>query len=162
MTEQLLEEIGRLLPQLESAQNDLASHFEEKSNALRTANVPEILRLSEQEKTIVARLQSYLAKREEILNRARQAGHSSQSLEELIPMIAPEQGQPLVEMIARSKQMVEELRRQSWIHWIVSQRTFMHYSELLEFLAHGGKPAPTYCEKSNQQSGGGTLVDASI
>ena len=162
MSTQLLDDVKRFLPELEMIQDEFSAHFEEKTAALRSAHSADILRLAESEERLVARLQSQLDRRSEILSRARQHGLPAESLERLTESIAGDDRQPLKEQIDRARRKSEWLRRESWIHWIVAHRTFTHYAELLEFIAHGGKTAPTYGDHASKKTTGAAILDASI
>lgn len=162
MTTQLLDAVKRFLPALEESQQQLADHFTEKSAAMKSARAPDLLRLAEIERTLVARLQERLAERAGILQRARELGLPAESLEHMVRSIA---GDDLPQLRARMNRVRDNaalLRRESWIHWIVSHRTCSHYSDLLEIITHKGKTAPTYEEQPRTHSTGGAILDTSI
>jgi hypothetical protein len=50
------------------------------------------------------------------------------------------------------------LRHQSLTNWVVVQRSLLHLSQLIEIIATGGRPKPTY-DKGPGSHSGGALVD---
>lgn len=162
MSTQLLEEVKRYLPALEDAQQQLAEHFERKSVVMKAARADELLRLADVERTLVARLQEQLAQRAGILKRAGASGFPADSLEQLVRAIGGDDAPPLEARMGRLRENAAELRRESWVHWIVAHRTCTHYADLLEFISHNGKTAPTYEEQPAAHSTGGAILDASI
>ena len=50
------------------------------------------------------------------------------------------------------------LRHQSLTNWVVVQRSLLHLSQMIEIIATGGRPKPTYDKGSGSHSGG-SLVD---
>jgi hypothetical protein len=50
------------------------------------------------------------------------------------------------------------LQHQSLTNWVLVQRTLLHLSQMIEIIATGGRPKPTY-EKGPGSNSGGALVD---
>lgn len=163
MSAQRLEEVRRFLAGLEIIQQQFATHLEQKTIALKSADRPQLLQLAEVEKTLVAQLQQHLMVRGDILQRAKQFGLPADSLEKLTESIAGTEWESFKESIDRARTMTQLLRRQSWIHWVMAHRAFTNYGELLSLIANGGQGSLTYDDQTTRSSTrGGTLLDASI
>jgi len=164
MSARLLEEVRQFLPDLESTQREFSNLFLRKREALIAARSDELLRLADSETVLVKRLHSHLGRRQRILIEARSEGLPSDSIVNLVARIAGEEIKPLETRIERIRILSLRLRRESWIHWIISHRTYNHYSEILNLIAHCGEQAPTYSRDKNEEkkSTGGAILDTSI
>lgn len=129
---------------------------------MKTAKAAEILQLAEREKALVVAMQEHVHCRTNILERGRRQGLPSQSLERLTRTIDAGDARQLQSRMRGMRQTATELRRESWIHWIVAQRTCGQYSSLLELIAHHGKQSPTYDEQPGGMSTGGAILDTAI
>jgi hypothetical protein len=163
----LLHELTRFLAALEETQENLLALFTAKRKALDAFQTQELMRLSAQEGELVARLQKLVKERTEMLLKARDAGFVVESLLELAGAIGRTVGDARVlraiELITgrimQAQHRTARLQHESWVHWIISHRCYNHFTELLELIAHGGHPAPTYGDKPTAAVGG-ALLDA--
>lgn len=163
----LLSELARFLQALETAQESLLALFAVKRRALDRFESQELIRLSQEEEQLTARLQALVTARLELLNRARSAGFVVVSLLELAGAIGKTVGEArvlgaielLTNRIILCQQRSARLQHESWIHWIISHRCYNHYTELLELIAHGGHRAPTYGKPG---ATGGALLDTAV
>jgi hypothetical protein len=102
-----------------------------------------------------------------LLLKARDAGFVVESLLELAGAVGRTVGDARVlraieliqGRIMQSQQRTTRLQHESWVHWIISHRCYNHFTELIDLIAHGGHPAPTYGEKTSAATGG-ALLDA--
>jgi hypothetical protein len=163
----LLHELAQFLTALEQAQENLLTLFTAKRNALDTFQSEELLRLSAREGELAARLSELVKERMELLLRARDAGFVVESLLELAGAVGRTVGDARVlraieliqGRIMQSQQRTTRLQHESWVHWIISHRCYNHFTELIDLIAHGGHPAPTYGDKTSAATGG-ALLDA--
>jgi hypothetical protein len=163
----LLSELARFLSTLEETQAGLLALFTTKRRALDRFEGEELIRLSQEEEQLTARLQALVGARLELLNRAREAGFVAESLLELAGAIGRTVGEARVlaaigllkNRIVGCQLRTSKLQHESWIHWIISHRCYNHYTELLELIAHGGHRAPTY---GKQGAAGGALLDTAV
>ena len=157
-------EIQEFLTSLARPQGELAALFVEKDEALRRLRVDDLNRISLGEQELGQRLQGHLARRGQLLESARAQGLPGESLQQLAGALAPVDQNLLREQIRSSELQSGELRHASWVHWIVTQRSYNHFTELLELIAHGGHLAPTYSGRAQAPAGGtgGAILDASI
>ena len=164
----LLHEISQFLTALEQTQKGLLELFTAKRKALNTFQSQELIRLSGTEEELAARLHEFVKKRMELLLKARDAGFVVESLQELAGAIGKTVGDArvlrAVELIqgriTRSQQWTVRLQQESWVHWIISHRCYNHATEMLDLIAHGGHPAPTYGDRAATVTGGALLDTA--
>ena len=148
----LLHDISQFLTALEQAQDGLLTLFVVKRKALDTFQSEDLIRLSAQEGELAARLQELVAERSKLLLKARDAGFVAGSLLDLAGVIGKTVGETrvlraieLIEgRIAESQVRTSKLQHESWVHWIISHRCYNHATKMLDLIAHGGHPAPTY------------------
>ena len=162
----LLHELSRLLTALEETQENMLALFTAKRQALDTFQSQELIRLSAREGELAARLQEIVKQRINLLVKARDAGFVVESLLELAGAIGRTVGDArvlrAVELlqgrINKAQQRTTRLQQESWVHWIISHRCYNHFTELLDLIAHGGHPAPTYGDRA-PSAAGGALID---
>jgi hypothetical protein len=165
----LLHELARFLTDLEEAQENLLALFTAKRKAIDTFQSEELIRLSAREQQLALRLQELVKARMVLLNKARDAGFVVESLLQLAGAIGKTVGDArvlraieLIKLrIVHSQNRNVKLQHESWVHWIIAHRCYNHFTELLELIAHGGHPAPTYGDKSPAATGG-ALLDAAV
>jgi hypothetical protein len=162
MTIPILDEIKQFLHDLEVTQGALAALQNEKQAAMVGANPDELLRLAAAEGDLSKRLQALLKRRGIILQRAAQQGFPSDSLLTLVSATAGNERQALTARMERARLTAARLRQQSWTHWIIAQRSYNHYSSLLDLIAHCGEKAPTYTRGPSLERTGGAILDTSI
>lgn len=163
----LLHEISQFLTALEQTQAGLLELFTAKRKALNTFQAQELVRLSVTEGELAARLHEFVKERKELLLRARDAGFVVESLLDLTGVIGKTVGDARVlraielikSRITASQQRTVRLQQESWVHWIISHRCYNHSTEMLDLIAHGGHPAPTYGDRASAITGG-ALLDA--
>jgi len=157
----LLNEVRRFLAGLEATQQELLELFDQKQTALRQARSEELLRLAQQEADLVDRLRGHVTQREKLLQQARSAGRPAEDLTRLIERIGGPEAETLTEPLQRVRRNSAALRRESWVQWMIAQRSYNQYSELLERIVHHGKRAAAYDRQPSGSGRGGTLLDAS-
>ncbi len=162
MKSSLLIQIKKFLNQLESTQQRLWSLCIQRRKAIRTAQSDEILRLAEEEFQLTEELKSHLAMRQQILTQANAIHLPAGTIEELVQELGGDEKEQLNIRIERSKQLSEKIRTESWIHWIVAQRSINHCNEMMDIIANKGEASPTYHSENNSSSSGGVILDASI
>ena len=162
MSEQLVDEIRQFLRGVQSAQDDLAALYRRKRAALTAARAGELLQIAESETLLVQELQAQLARRREILRESALAGLPGDSIQHVVASLGAEARADLEPHVERARRTAGEVRRETWVHWIIAQRALCHYQNLLELIAHCGRKSPTYSRRPGQDhSGGGAILDAS-
>lgn len=162
MIDRLLKAVDLFLTQLEAVQGELSALMTEKRSAMTQIMGNDLARISADENVLITRLQKLLRERHRILEFAQQHDFPAQSLLHLVKAIASRTRDDLIARIEQAQKTAAELRHESWVHWIISHRSFNHYTELIDLIAHCGKPSPTYHEGDDNSRAGGALLDASI
>ncbi len=160
--DKVLKAVELFLLQLEALQQELSEVMAQKRTAMTALAGDELTKICQEEQTLIARLQKLLHERHRILAFAKQRGWASESLWHLVQAIATENREELSRRIEESQQRAVRLRHESWVHWIISHRSYNHYTELIELIAHCGQQSPTYHEEGNKSTAGGALLDTSI
>ncbi len=162
---QILGEIQRLITALEATQSLLLELFARKHIALVEANAEELLRLAEAEALLAKQLAEHVQRRHQVLSAAQVAGLPSSGISELARAIVGGNAPEFLARIRHCQQIAARLRRESWVHWVVAQRSYTQHGQLLDLIAHSGERSPTYesgvGNTSNHQGQGGVLFDAS-
>ena len=154
--------VRRFLAELEAAQTGLRDVLDRKGRALQAADAAELERIGEVEQEHVRGLQALLSRRRRILDQARAIG-TVESISDLVEQFAGSDQSDLREQIGRIRAAADQIRRETWVHWIVARSMSSHYSELLELIANCGHEAPTYDERPVAHApAGGAILDASV
>ena len=162
MSGQLAEDIRQFLRGVEATQDDLAALYRRKRAALTQARPGELLQIADSETGLAKQLQAHLARRRQILRDSAQAGLPGDSIQKVVASLGEEARAELEPHVARARRTAGEVRRETWIHWIITQRALCHYQNLLELIAHCGRKSPTYSRRPGQEpSSGGAILDAS-
>jgi C4-dicarboxylate-specific signal transduction histidine kinase len=159
---QLTNEIDQLLTAILALQQELATLYRAKREAVRTATAAELDRLNQREGRLVADLQVQLRKRHQILQRVNPMVGPSDTLEKLVQTFAEPQRGRLLARMDEIRKIVEANRRETWVLWIVSKQSLRLFGDLLDLIANGGRKAPVYfAGLGNEMSFGGAILDAS-
>ncbi len=151
-------EIGALLADLADVQGGLLAVLGEKRSLLMTGDIDALSAISSREEELAARLQACHERRQALLARADGEGlpsDSIQSLSDRLPAISRRNVQASIRETANRTQL---LRHQSLTNWVVVQRSLLHLSQIIEIMATGGRPKPTY-DNGPGSTSGGSLVD---
>ena len=107
---------------------------------------------------LLERLRQCHDRRGELLAEAGREGlpdGSIRSLTAALPGAARETFAPHLQSAATQARL---LQHQSLTNWVLVQRSILHLSQLLEIIATGGRPEPTY-GKGNSATTRGSLVN---
>lgn len=157
-TADLATEIASFLSELSVTQTDLLKLLAEKRELLIRFNDADMAAIAPREQELIDRLQACQQKRQELLSRADAEGLPSASLRVLAGSIGGAATSPLRTGIQRASSQARILQHQSITNWVLVQRTLIHLSQMLEIIATGGRPQPTYGNGDNASSSG-ALVD---
>lgn len=154
----LAEDLRSYLVGVDADQGALADVQSRKGAALRRADATVLSSLVTEEQALVTRLKRRLGDRADLLNRARLEGRPAASLTEYVEHWGDDDTR---NRLARTLATTERLRRETWVHWIVTKHTLGQYDALRELIAHHGKRAPTYEAGEEPTTTGGAVLDAS-
>ncbi len=162
MQQQLLGEVRQFLSALDSTQDEMLSLFEDKRTALKSRAPQHLLRLADPEQRLTDRMQKLLQRRGRILQSARGIGLAADSVDVLLNGIGGQEADELLTLVEQAKSKSAELRRESWVQWVVTHRAASHYGNLLDMIANCGEKRPTYSRNETKEADGGAILDASI
>lgn len=151
-------EIGSLLAELADVQSGLLGVLNEKRQLLVAGDTNALTAIGAREQELASRLQSCHDRRQQLLARADIDGlpaDSIQSLSQQLPTASRAQVQAGIRDAANRSHL---LRHQCLTNWVVVQRSLLHLSQMIEIIATGGRPKPTY-DKGSGSRAGGALVD---
>jgi FlgN protein len=150
-------EIASLLNDLSAVQSEMLAFLGEKQRLLAAVDLSGMAALDEREPAMIERLQACHRRRGELLAQAAEAGRSAESLRALSGSLAGGETRHLKQQFRDSAQRARLLQHQSLTNWVIVQRTMLHLSQILEIIASGGRPEPTYGMDAAKSSG--ALVD---
>jgi|GEM_PF-3925374 len=161
MTQDIVQEIRRLLVAFRSVQKRLFSIYAQKNRAMRTSNLEILNRSLVEENRCHIEFQNLMRVRKDLITRANPLAPGAKTLEELVELIGEEDRDELLGKVKILKTSTANLRSQSWGHWIIARRGFQHYSQILELIANSGKKSPTYERTNRHVHSGGAILDTS-
>jgi flagellar biosynthesis/type III secretory pathway chaperone len=135
--------LPQLLDELASAQDELLALLAAKREFLATGDLEGLSSTQEREELLVQRLRDCQVRRAELLAAARAEGEPGDSLGKLANRA---KGEGLGERAKAATAKMRLLRHQSLTNWVLAQRALLHVSQLVEIIATGGRPQPTYGE----------------
>src|SRR3954469_21489922 len=150
-------ELASLLTELSATQRELLVLLDEKRALLVAGDTQGLTGLHEREHNLIGRLQACHAQRRELLDRAASEGLPSDSIRSLSAALPGDRRVTDAE-VQHAASRARLLQHHSLAQWVVVQRTLLHLSQLLEIIATGGRPQPTYGKEAVAHSGG-TLLD---
>ncbi|NOY43029.1 MAG: flagellar protein FlgN [Planctomycetes bacterium] len=154
-------ELAELLGRLSETQNQLLALLASKRELLMQRDHEGLASLAPQEGALCDELKSCYEQRQHLLKQAATAGLPSDSIQSLATALPTEQSQTLRKPIDESIERSRLLRHESITQWVVVQRTMLHLSQILEIIATGGQPQPTY-GKGGVQENSGALMDRAV
>ena len=157
----LADSIEQFLANLERIQGTLVELFADKRRLLVSADNRQLQLLAERESAAARGLQAVVSERNRLLLEARRAGWPAvRTLGELLAQLGAAAQADWSDRLRRAEETAAHLRRESWVHWIISHRCYNHYTELLDLIAQGGTASPTYSRQANRAVSGGVVLDA--
>jgi flagellar biosynthesis/type III secretory pathway chaperone len=151
-------EIGALLTELADVQSALLGVLTEKRQLLATNDHEALTAMAEREQHLLERLQACHERRQELLARAESEGMPADSIGSLSKHLPAESRDRLQAVIRGASDRSRLLQHQSLTNWVLVQRSLLHLSQMIEIIATGGRPKPTY-GKGSDRAPSGALVD---
>jgi hypothetical protein len=147
-------ELAQFLTELSATQDELLAVLSRKLEYLATADSKGLDELGVVELALGERLQACYRRRCEMLERAGREGLPSDSLTSLASVLPGERRKPLEKRVAEAAGKSRLLQNQSLTNWVVTQRTLLHLSQMLEIIATGGRMRTTYGNEEHGAQGG--------
>jgi hypothetical protein len=151
-------EIGSLLTELAAVQSAILSVLSEKRQILATNDHEALTAMAAREDALLHRLQACHAQRQQLLERAEAEGLPADSIRTLSENLPADSRERLQAEIREAADRSRLLQHQSLTNWVLVQRTLLHLSQMIEIIATGGRPKPTY-GKGSDRAPSGALVD---
>jgi hypothetical protein len=151
-------ELGAFLTELSSIQEETLHVLEKKRKLLMGVDTAGLAELAPQEDSLIERLQGCLKTREDLLQKAGKEGLPAVSLTELTQALPRDQKKQLAPDLEGAAARMRLLRHHSLTNWVLVQRTLLHLGQMLEIIATGGRPQPTY-GKGEPACATGSLAD---
>jgi len=145
-------EVASLLDDLLAGQDELLLILGRKRKMLAEVDHQGLADVAAEEQRLAGTLQNCLTRREQLLRRAADEGLPSDSIEALTTALAPPHRDRLARHLASTGSRARLLQHQSFVNWVVIQRTLIHLSQLLEIIATGGRLRPTYGDRESSRA----------
>ncbi len=152
-----LDDVGRFALTLDQTQQDLLTILRSRRQALVDQVPFSLERFNEAGRQAALRLQALGKWRQRLLDEAHRDGRAGETLVETLAEPATLTGDQLRGQLLAVQQRFEEIRREAWIEWVVTQRSSAYFHDVLELVAQGGIESPVYGE---QGTSGGAMLDA--
>jgi hypothetical protein len=151
-------EIAALLAELSDVQGALLESLHEKRKLLAANDLEGLTSIAPREQRLVERLQACHERRQQMLSRAAGEGMPADSIRALSERLPAEDRGRVQASIREAQNRSRLLQHQSLTNWVLVQRSLLHLSQMIEIIATGGRPRPTY-GKGSDRAPGGALVD---
>ena len=151
-------QIGQLLADLSSAQQELLEVLREKRTLLARGDVPGLAAVQDRELALVERLKGCQQRRGELLSLAREEELPSDSIATLAANL-PGSREKLGKQVKHSGLQMRLLQNETLTNWVLAQRLLLHVSQMVEIIATGGRMKPTYAEGDSSFHARGALVN---
>jgi flagellar biosynthesis/type III secretory pathway chaperone len=151
-------EIGGLLTELADVQSALLGLLNEKRQLLAGGDRQALASMAGREQQLVDRLQACHVRRQQLLARAHSAGLPADSIRSLSDRLPEESRERVQASVREAAERSRLLQHQCLTNWVLVQRTLLHLSQMIEIIATGGQPRPTYGNGSDRAPRG-ALVD---
>ena len=152
-------DIFQFLNQLAPTQEQTLAVLSRKQALLVKPDRDGLAEIAVEEQTVLDLLKQCLTRREEILADARQQGHAVESIQALCQRILPPHSEclRLVEDATRRSRLIQS---QSLTNWVMTQKSIVHLSQMLEIIETRGQGKPTYHRQGEKESGSpGGFID---
>jgi flagellar biosynthesis/type III secretory pathway chaperone len=152
-------EIIALLDELSQVQDELFSTLAAKRECMSRSDAEGMTALEEREEQVRQRLEACHHRRQQLLRAARQRSLPSDSLGKLAATATLGGRESLAGRVKETSARMRLLQHESLTNWVLAQRSLLHYAQMLEILATGGRPQPTYKEQGAAAPCAGALVN---
>jgi len=151
-------EFAKFLTDLSAVQAESLEILSRKRELLVAADAEGLSEIADREQGLIQRLGGCLEHRQRLLEQAAGDGLPSDSIRSLSAALPAGQKCSWAGQLDETARQARLLQHHSLTNWVLVQRTLIHLSQMLEIIATGGRPKPTY-EKGNSAEATGSLVD---
>jgi hypothetical protein len=156
----LKKQLGQYFIELDAIQSQMAELLTQKQVCLTVPDAEELQQITGQEVIAVEQLQNLVARRTELLSQARSLGISAENLGDLASQLdeSPESSTHTIQQLRHQSQ---GLHQASYSLWIACQKSLLHYGQLVQLIANGGR-RPMISSTGKHHNPGGAILGASI
>ncbi len=154
-------DLAELLADLSAVQSDLLDMLQQKRHLLVQSDTAGLAAVAPREQELISRLEACQQCRARLLQRADAEGLPAASLTALAEALPAGRRSAVEEQVGAARARFRLLHHQSLTSWVLVQRNLIHLSQMLEIIATGGRPEPTYNKGSAPQARG-ALVDQAV
>lgn len=151
-------ELTRLLQELSLVQEEMLEVLTAKCDRIADGDLDGITALQQREESLGHRLQVCHDQRGMLLAMAAEEGLPGDTLGSLASSLTSTHGSRLTVQVKEASARMRLLQHRSLTNWVLTQRSMLHLSQLLEIVATGGRLQPTYGRDESSISSG-ALVD---
>jgi hypothetical protein len=151
-------DIAGLLAELSDVQGALLDTLHEKRRLIVANDQDALAAIAPREQQLIERLQACHNHRQQLLTRAAGEGLPADSIRSLSNKLPGDTRGRMQASIREAEERSRILQHQSLTNWVLVQRTLLHLSQMIEIIATGGRPRPTY-GKGSDRAPSGALVD---
>lgn len=150
--------LSELLHELSQVQDELLDVLNTKCDRIADGDLEGITGLQQQEASLGQRLQACHDRRAALLAMAAKEGLPGDTLRSLAGSLPSPNGKELTVQVKEASARTRLLQHRSLTNWVLTQRSMLHLSQMLEIVATGGRLQPTYGRDETSISSG-ALVD---
>jgi flagellar biosynthesis chaperone FliJ len=160
LKENLKQDLGHYFAELDSMQNQLRELFELQQVCLSTPDAGKLQDVSDQQALAAGQLRNLIQRRADLLSRAHSLGMPAANLTELASQLdASDAGFDSAAQHLKLK--MDALHQAGQSQWIECQKSYLHYGQLVQLIANGGRK-PLMSSTGKQYIQGGAILDASV
>jgi hypothetical protein len=154
-------ELADFLGDLSEVQVGTLDILSRKRRMLADSNEQGLREIAGEEEGAMQRLQECMQRRQSLLEHAAAEGLPADSLQSLSEAISKSEKGDLARSFRKASGQTRLLRHQSVVNWVITQRTLIHLSQILEIIATRGRNHATYNGARHKSVGptGGSLMD---
>jgi flagellar biosynthesis/type III secretory pathway chaperone len=151
-------QLAQLLQELSLVQEEMLEVLTSKCERIADSNLEGITELQQREESLGQRLQACHDQRSALLAMAADEGLPGDTLGSLASSLTAGHEGDLSVQVKEASARMRLLRHHSLANWVLTQRSMLHLSQLLEIILTGGRLKPTY-GRDDYSISSGTLVD---
>ena len=150
-------DIQNYLTQLIESQNQWLTILHKKQAILVKPEKEAMALIAVEEEKAVESMQSVLKRREELLTSARMQNIRGDSIEQLCEHFFPRDVE-MQQLLNEARHRTQQIRFLNYTNWLISRKSLIHVSQILELLDKGQGKA-TYQPQTNNQTSRSNFVD---
>jgi len=154
-------DLVQYLRELTAVQKNVLDVLQRNQQLLTVADSKGMELLETEEQDTILQLQQCLARREKMLQYAKAENLPAESLEMLGKHVVTNQDSEYHKLFETAKHQTRHLHLCGMTNWIITQRSLIHCSQMLEIIATKGRNRPTYTKTHHRNIGitGGSIMD---